>query len=77
MVVQERRVDRTELLAAEEAFLCGSGQEVVPIVAVDRIAVGDGKPGPVTRLIQDHYFRLVGGEIADHPDWRTPVWPGQ
>ena len=77
LVVQERRVDRTELLAAEEAFLCGSGQEVVPIVAVDRIAVGDGQPGPVTRLIQDHYFRLVGGEIADHPAWRTPVWPGQ
>lgn len=73
--VQERRVDRTELLAAEEAFWCGSGQEVVPIVAVDRIPVGDGQPGPITRRIQDHYFKLVRGDIADHPEWRTPVWP--
>lgn len=75
LAVQERRVDRTELLAAEEAFWCGSGQEVVPIVAVDRILVGDGQPGPITRRIQDHYFRLVRGDIADHPEWRTPVWP--
>ena len=75
LAVHERRVDRTELLAAEEAFWCGSGQEVVPIVAVDRILVGDGQPGPITRRIQDHYFRLVRGDIADHPEWRTPVWP--
>ncbi len=75
LVVHERRVDRSELLAADEAFWCGSGQEVVPIVAVDRMPVGDGQPGPITRRIQEHYFRLVRGEIADHPEWRTPVWP--
>jgi branched-chain amino acid aminotransferase len=72
--VHERRVDRTELLAADEAFWCGSGQEVVPIVAVDRLAVGDGRPGPVTRRIQQHYFGLVRGDLPDHPEWRTPVW---
>lgn len=72
--VDERRVDRTELYAADEVFLCGSGQEVTPVIAVDRLAIGDGTPGPVTRRVQDHYFKLVKGEIADHPDWRTAVW---
>jgi branched-chain amino acid aminotransferase len=75
LTVRERRVDRTELLAADEAFWCGSGQEVVPIVAVDRLPVGDGMPGPITRRIQQHYFRLVSGDIDDRPQWRTPVWP--
>jgi branched-chain amino acid aminotransferase len=75
LVVHERRVDRTELLAADEAFWCGSGQEVVPIVAVDRLPVGDGAPGPITRRIQQHYFGLVRGDVPDHAEWRTPVWP--
>jgi len=72
--VEERRVDRTELYAADEVFWCGSGQEVVPLVAVDRMPVADGEPGPITRRVQDHYFKLVRGDITDHPEWRTAVW---
>jgi len=75
--VVERTVDRTELYAADEAFLCGSGWEVVPVTSIDRTALGDGKPGPVTRKIQEHYFDLVYGRISDHPEWRTPVFQSQ
>ena len=72
--VVERTVDRTELYAADEAFLCGSGWEVVPVTSVDRTALGDGKVGPITRKVQEHYFDLVYGRIPDHPEWRTPVF---
>jgi branched-chain amino acid aminotransferase len=45
----ERDVDRSELYIADEFFYCGTGQELVPILSVDRLIVGDGKPGPVSR----------------------------
>lgn len=70
----ERRVDRSELYAAEEAFLCGSGQEVQPILSVDRIPVGDGTPGPVTLALQKRYFAIVRGEDPAYQTWLTPVW---
>ncbi len=70
----ERRVDRSELYAAEEAFLCGSGQEIQPILSVDRLPVGDGTPGPVTVALQERYFAIVRGEDPAFRDWLTPVW---
>ncbi|HEX6113420.1 MAG TPA: aminotransferase class IV, partial [Geminicoccaceae bacterium] len=72
--VVERTVDRSELYACEEAFWCGSGQEIVPILSVDRIPVGDGRIGPITRALQERYFQIVRGEAAEHRDWLTPVW---
>ncbi len=70
----ERRVDRSELYAAEEAFLCGSGQEIQPILSVDRLPVGDGAPGLVTLALQQRYFAIVRGEDTAFRDWLTPVW---
>ncbi|MBV8302238.1 MAG: branched-chain amino acid transaminase, partial [Candidatus Dormibacteraeota bacterium] len=55
--VLERDVDRTELYIADEVLLCGTGAEVSPVVEIDRRPVGDGEPGPVTRRLQDLYFR--------------------
>jgi branched-chain amino acid aminotransferase len=70
-----REIDRTELYVAEEAFLCGSGWEITPIVSVDRLPLGDGtKPGPVTRAIQACYFSVVRGERPAYRDWLTPVY---
>ncbi|MBC8423065.1 aminotransferase class IV [bacterium] len=48
-----------DLCAADEAFLCGSVKEIVPVVAVDGSPVGDGTPGPVTRRLQKEYRRGV------------------
>lgn len=71
--VRERPVDRTELYCAEEVFLCGTGQELAPVTSVDRIAVGDGKPGPATLRLQSRYEAVVRGLTPDHAAWRTPV----
>ena len=71
--VEQRQVDRTELYCAEEAFLCGTGQELVPIVSVDRLPVGEGKPGPVALRLQQRYESVVRGTTPDHAEWRTPV----
>jgi branched-chain amino acid aminotransferase len=71
---EERDISRTELYAAQETFYCGSGYEIQPILSIDRQPVGTGKPGELTRTLQQKYFGLVRGEIADHPEWRTPVY---
>jgi branched-chain amino acid aminotransferase len=71
--VEQRDVDRSELYFADEAFLCGTGQEILPVVRIDRMPVGDGQIGPLTRKVRDDYFGIVRGIRADHPEWRTIV----
>jgi branched-chain amino acid aminotransferase len=72
--VIEREIDRTELYVCDEAFFCGSGHEVTPIVSVDHYAVGEGKPGPLTRRIQRLYFEIVAGAVPRYRHWLTPVY---
>lgn len=74
MAVQEREVDRTELYIADEIFYCGTGQEVLPILSVDRLQAGDGTPGPITRRLQILYDKQVRGNSHDYADWQTPVF---
>ena len=71
---QERDIGRTELYAAQETFFCGSGYEIQPILTIDRQPVGTGKPGELTRTLQQKYFSIVRGETPDHPEWRVPVY---
>jgi branched-chain amino acid aminotransferase len=72
--VVEREIDRTELYVADEAFFCGSGYEITPIVSVDRFPLGDGRPGPLTRQLGGAYMDLVRGIDRSHPEWRTAVY---
>lgn len=74
LATDERDVDRSELYAADEAFFCGTGWEITPIRTIDRLDVGDGKVGSLTRKIQERYFAVVSGTVSDHADWRTPVY---
>jgi len=74
--VIERQIDRSELYAADEMFLCGSGWEIVPVRSVDPLLVGSGEVGPRTRSIQKHYFDVATRAVPDHPEWRTPVYGG-
>ena len=70
----EREVDRTELYLADEILLCGSAEEVTPVVSVDRIPVGTGSPGPVTRQLQEAFFRATRGRDPEYADVLTPVY---
>jgi branched-chain amino acid aminotransferase len=64
---------RSDLYIAEEAFLTGTAAEVVPIQSVDDRLVGDGRPGPITRQLQEQYSRLVRGGIDKYKDWNERV----
>jgi len=73
--VVEREIARTELYVAEEAFFCGSGYEITPIVSVDRFPLGDGHVGPVTQKLLTAYMNVVRGVDNRFPEWRTPIYP--
>jgi branched-chain amino acid aminotransferase len=72
--VEEREVDRTELYIADEAFFCGSGAEVTPVNSIDRYPVGSGRPGPLTRRLQEVYFSVAEGRVPEYRHWLTPVY---
>jgi branched-chain amino acid aminotransferase len=71
--VAERELRRTDLYVAEEAFLCGTAAEIVPIASVDDRLVGTGEPGPVTRAIQEVFFATIRGEVDQYKDWLEHV----
>lgn len=60
---------RTDLYTADEAFLTGTAAEVVPIREVDDRTVGDGKPGPVVKQIQQLFFSAIRGGEDRYKDW--------
>jgi branched-chain amino acid aminotransferase len=70
----ERPIGRTELYVADELFLCGTGAEVTAVRSVDRRAVGDGRMGPVTKRLSEHFEAVVRGRVPARFDWLTPVW---
>ena len=48
-------IPKTKLLGADEVFITGSNRMVVPVVQVDDIVIGDGKPGRCTRRIMESF----------------------
>ena len=72
--VKERSIDRTELYAAEEAFCCGTGAQIVPVESIDHRMVGDGKIGNITKQIQELYFNVVKGKVDKFKKWCLPVY---
>jgi branched-chain amino acid aminotransferase len=71
--VVEAGIPREMLYIADEAFFTGTAAEVTPIRSVDRIPVGKGNVGPITRALQREFFGIVNGMQPDRHHWLTPV----
>ncbi|MCI0432704.1 MAG: branched-chain amino acid transaminase [Gemmatimonadetes bacterium] len=71
--VREEAIPRERLHTADEVFLTGTAAEITPVRSVDRIPVGEGRPGPITLLIRDRFMAIARGERADPWGWRTPI----
>ncbi len=70
--VVEETLAREALYIADEIFFTGTAAEVTPIRSVDRIVVGQGEPGPVTRKLQERFMGIVQGHSEDKYGWLTP-----
>jgi branched-chain amino acid aminotransferase len=71
--VREMALPREMLYAADEVFLTGTASEVTPVRSVDRIAVGNGRRGPITTQIQAKFLDIVRGAAPDTHGWLTHV----
>jgi branched-chain amino acid aminotransferase len=71
--VRFESLSRDLLYIADEIFFTGTAAEVTPIRSVDRIQVGAGKRGPITKAVQDEFFAITSGQKEDRYGWLTPV----
>jgi branched-chain amino acid aminotransferase len=71
--IRQEPIPREMLYISDEVFLTGTAAEVTPVRSVDKIVVGNGCRGEITRKIQDAFFDVVNGENEDHNKWLTSV----
>lgn len=71
--VVEQALPREMLYICDEAFFTGTACEVNQIRSVDRITIGDGTMGPITRALHDEFKGIVHGTKPDRYNWLTPV----
>jgi len=71
--VVEQVIPREMLYIADEAFFTGTAAEVTAIRSVDKISVGKGVVGPITRAVQKEFYAIIRGEKADRFGWLTAV----
>lgn len=67
----EESLTRSDLYLADEVFMTGSAAELTPIGSVDGRTVG--KPGAVTRALQERFFDVAYGNIEEYADWLTEI----
>ena len=64
---------REVLYTSDELFVCGTASEITPVRSVDKLPVGDGKVGPITKKLQSRFLDIVNGRVEDTRGWLTYV----
>ena len=72
--VVEREIMRSEIVTADEIFLTGTAAEITPVTTLDRISVGDGKPGDITAKLISEYDGIVMNKNDHYSHWLTAVY---
>ncbi len=69
----EEMLTREFLYISDEVFFTGSAAEVTPIRSIDKITIGKGKAGPITKRLQQTFFDIIEGRREDKYGWLTKV----
>lgn len=59
MYCEEKMLKLEDLYAADEVFLTGTAAEIIPVTAIDKKQIGNGKPGPITMRLLDEFKKLT------------------
>lgn len=70
---KEQVIPREALYTADEVFMVGTAAEITPVRSIDKIPVGSGKRGPITKRLQDEFFGILSGEREDRHGWFTYI----
>jgi branched-chain amino acid aminotransferase len=71
--ITEANIDREDVYVADEVFMTGTAAEVKSVTEVDNIPIGDGKPGKITRKLQDVFLNVAMGKDERFSKWLTPI----
>lgn len=71
--IREEAFPREMLYLTDELFFTGTAVEITPIRSVDKVKVGNGARGPITKKLQDEFYGILKGEIPDRHGWLTFV----
>ena len=70
---EEKKIELDEVYDCDEAFFTGTAAEVTPIIQINNESIGDRKPGKITSMLQENYFKLITGRYNRHSDWLTII----
>ncbi|SDF04210.1 branched-chain amino acid transaminase [Desulfovibrio legallii] len=70
--VEEQQFTRDEFYIADEAFFSGTAAEITPIRELDHRQIGVGHAGPVTKHLQQEFFKIVKGQNPKYASWLHP-----
>ncbi len=71
--IMQQQIPREMLYIADEVFFTGTAAEITPVKSIDGQVIGSGSRGPITKALQDEFFGILRGEIADRHGWLTLV----
>lgn len=77
LTVIERAIDRSELFTADEVFISGSAAGLQFVKMIDHRIVGDGKQGPIAKMLSETYDKVVRGQLPTYRNWLTPTYAGR
>jgi branched-chain amino acid aminotransferase len=71
--VIETSIQRSALYLADEVFFTGTAAEITPIRSIDRITIGEGKRGEITKRLQEEFFKVIRAErpAPFNAEWLT------
>ncbi|MFL2634523.1 MAG: branched-chain amino acid transaminase [Dehalococcoidia bacterium] len=72
--IERRTIDRSELYIADEVLMTGTAAHITPVVSIDKINIGTGQPGAVTKKMQEKYFSIIKGEDDSYSDDLTKIY---
>ena len=70
---EEKKIELDEVYNCDEAFFTGTAAEVTPIIQINNESIGNRKPGKITSMLQENYFKLITGRYNRHSDWLTII----
>ena len=70
---EEKKIELDEVYNCDEAFFTGTAAEVTPIIQINNESFGNRKPGKITSMLQENYFKLITGRYNKHSDWLTII----
>ena len=70
---EEKKIELDEVYNCDEAFFTGTAAEVTPIIQINNENIGNRKPGKITSMLQENYFKLITGRYNRHSDWLTII----